>query len=267
MRIFDFQNYREFLNATIRAQPNRGYGQAAKIAKSLQVNPSIVTLVLKGEKDLTLEQAGDFADYLGLSELETDYFLALVCHARAGKEGLKRKYQKQLEKLRAQSKDLKARMPAKKEMSEESAAIFYSHWYYSAIRMLSSLDGFHTPDQIAKRLQLPSKKVRHALDFLVRVGLCTEKNGRYDIGPQSTHLAADAAMITRHHVNWRERAIQAADHMKDDELFFTSPVTIAAKDIGKVRAVLVAAIEDAFKIVDPSPSEEALCLNLDWFRL
>lgn len=267
MRIFDYTDYRQFLADSLKAMPREGYGQLAKIAQALDINPSVVTLVMKGEKHFTLEQAADLAAFLELSELETEYLLALTGFARAGKENLRRAWQLKIGKLKNQAENLKDRMPAKSEMTEEAKAIFYSSWHYSALRMLSAIEETQTAEGMAKKLGLPKTRVKKALAFLISHGLCVEKNGRIMVGPQSTHLGEGHDLVARHHANWRERAIPGLDKQAEGEFFFTSPVTIGRNDVPKVRKILMAAVEEAFKVIDPSPCEEALCLNVDWFRI
>lgn len=266
MKVFEYADYREFLVQTLQRMPRKGYGQLAKIAQALDINPSVVTLVMKGEKHFTLEQAADLAAFLELSELETEFLLALVGHARAGKKNLKAALERKMEKLKAQAESLKDRLPPKAELTEEAKAVFYSHWYYSALRMLSAIDGKQTPEEMARHLGLPKQKARAALDFLLRHGLCVEEGGKIRVGAQSTHLGEKHPLVSRHHANWRERAITSLDRQGEHELFFTSPATIGKSDIPKVRKILMDAIEEAFKVIDPSPCEEALCLNIDWFR-
>jgi len=266
MKIFESLDYREFLSKNLAEMPRRGFGQLAKIADHLDISPSIVTLVLQGQKDFTLEQASDLADYLGLNDLESEYLLVLINFKRAGKESLRIRYRRQIDKLREQAKNLKELIPPDKELTPEAKAIFYSHWYFSAIRMLTGLGEAQSLETLSRRLRLPKNKIREALNFLVAQGLCLEKDGVYKIGPKSTHVGADSMHVTRHHANWRQKAITQLDSHKEDELFFTSPVTVSREDIPRVRALLVEAIEKSFKIIDPSDSQETACLNIDWFR-
>lgn len=267
MKVFDYTDYRKFLEDSLKAMPRGGYGQLAKIAQALDINPSVVTLVMKGEKHFTLEQAADLASFLELTELETECLLSLVGLARAGKENLKTALKRRLAKLKAQAESLKDRMPAKSEMTEEAKAIFYSSWHYSALRMLSAIEETQSVDAMARKLGLPKAKVKRAVEFLVAHGLCAEKNGNIQVGPQSTHLGEGHELVARHHANWRERAISSLDKAGEGEFFFTSPVTIGKGDIPKVRKILMAAVEEAFKVIEPSPCEEALCFNVDWFRI
>jgi hypothetical protein len=87
------------------------------------------------------------------------------------------------------------------------------------------------------------------------------------MGPQSTHLGTESPLISRHHQNWRLKTIERASNISQNELLFTSPVSISKNDIPKVKKILMNAVEDCFKIIDPSACEELACLNIDWFKI
>jgi len=265
--VFDYDDYRKYIADFLKALPNEGYGQLAKIARAISLNPSTLTLVLHGQKDFTPEQANDLCEHWQMTELETEYFLHLVAYSRAGKQNLRNRIRQQLGKIRKQSKDLKSRLPAQAELSEEAKAIFYSQWYYSGIRLLTSISGFNSPEKISEYLAIPRSTVKQVLDFLVATGLCISEGGKYRMGPQSTHLEAVSPLVARHHQNWRLKSIERTDRLGAEELLFTSPVSISKEGIPEVRKILVNAVESCFKIIDPSPCEELACLNIDWFKL
>lgn len=267
LEVFDYTDYRNYLRDYLHSLPHRGYGQLAVISRALSLNPSTLTLVLQDQKDFTPEQANDLCEHLGFTELESQYFMNLVALSRAGKANLKTRIQSQLLQLKKRSKELKARIPPQTELSEEAKAIFYSQWYYSGVRLLTSIDGFNSVDTISSRLQLPRNTVKRVLDFLVITGLCIEHKGKFKMGPQSTHIGSDSPLVSRHHQNWRQKAIERADRISGDELIFTSPVSISRDAIPEVRKKLVRTIEDCFKIIDPSACEELMCLSLDWIKL
>lgn len=265
--LFEYADYRKYLRNYLALLPHQGYGQLAKIARAISLNPSTLTLVLQEQKDFTPEQANDLCEFLQMTELETEYFLNLVALSRAGKSNLRERLKKHIANLRKRSRELKDRLPPKAELSEEAKAIFYSQWYYSGTRLLTSIKSYDTPERIAERLGISRVVAKRVLDFLVSVGLCLENEGRYQMGPQSTHLESESPLISRHHQNWRLRAIERADRTGGDELQFTSPVSVSRAGISQVRKILVNAIEDSFKIIDPAPCEELACLNIDWIKM
>jgi hypothetical protein len=55
--------------------------------------------------------------------------------------------------------------------------------------------------------------------------------------------------------------------MSDAELAFTAPLSISAKDFGKVREILLNAIEQSSKVVEGSEPEKVACLNIDFLEV
>ena len=104
------------------------------------------------------------------------------------------------------------------------------------------------PLRIAEALAIPPQKVAEVVRFLISTGLIVEKIGRLAMGPASIHLGSDSSMISKHHTNWRMRAIQSLD-------------------VPRVRAALVRALEEVRAIVKPSPEEEVYAYSLDLFRM
>jgi uncharacterized protein (TIGR02147 family) len=267
MKVFEFTDYRDFIIFTQKNRPKKGYGLLTQIAKAIGASPSIVTQVLQKERDFTLEQADLFCEFFGFSELESEYFLTSVSHERSGTPKLKARFAKKLSELGEKAQNLRDRIPPSAELDEKAKATFYSQWYYSAIRLSTSIDKLNSPTAISKKLQLPVATVQRTLQFLLQNGLCVETNDGLKMGIQSTHLGAESQLVSRHHANWRLKGLEKMNQISKDELFFTSPVSISLADIEHVRKILVRTIEDVFKTVDPSPSEELACLSIDWFKL
>src|SRR4051794_16485735 len=84
MSIFEFLDYRRFLRRHIDHLPKKGRGEVSRIAQAAGVHPSLLSQVLTGDKNLSLEQAQIIAEYLDLTHQETEYFLLMVQHQRAG---------------------------------------------------------------------------------------------------------------------------------------------------------------------------------------
>jgi uncharacterized protein (TIGR02147 family) len=261
--VFDFKDYQKFLESYVASLPRNGFGELVKIAKAVNVHPSLITLVLKNKKHLTIEQAFDFCEYAGFIELETDYFLKLVQWARAGTPNLKKKLQLEATALKEKSREVKNRLAQPKEISNEVRAVFYSQWYYSGLRLLTSLPGDQAIESLAGRLKISRFTAVRVLQFLIENNLIIQKDNRFDLGPSRIHIPAEDPLVNRHHMNWRQKAIESLEHMLPDEMHFTGPLSISTSDIPEVRKILLKAVEDIFKIVDPSPSEELACLMID----
>jgi uncharacterized protein (TIGR02147 family) len=265
--IFDHSDYRQFLRDHISSLPNGGRGQLTRLAEHLNTSSVLVSYIFNGSRDFSLEQAIEAAEFFGLTESESDYFCLLVQLSRAGSHKLQTKLKTQIKKLREDALRLKTRVAQDTELTEDAKSRFYSNWYYSGIRLASSVDGLHSPETIAGRLQLPLVRVREVLEFLVQYGLCVEKNGRYEMGPKRTHLEAGSPLIARHHTNWRLKGFENMEELGPEELFYSGPMAVSKEVMLEIRKDLVDLIDQMVKKVGDSKSEELACLNIDFFKL
>ncbi len=55
--------------------------------------------------------------------------------------------------------------------------------------------------------------------------------------------------------------------MTSADLAFTAPIVLSAKDIPKVRKILIETISEIAKIVEQSSSEELMYLGVDWIKI
>lgn len=247
--------------------PKKGHGQLKKLAEFLGVHTTFVSQVFNGEKTLSAEQGMGVAEFLGLGELETHYFIKLIQIEKAGTEKLKKLILLEAKAIKEQAQRISSRLVVNEVLPDEEKAIFYSAWYYSAIRLLVGIEGHQDPAVIASHLNLPRKTVSDVLNFLLGAGLLVREDSLLKVGPSKTHLEPESPFIRLHHLNWRNRALLNLERVDTEKLHYSSPMTLGKKDVPLVRARLVQLIEDVGKIIGPSPNEELMCLNIDWFRI
>lgn len=267
-RIYDFENYKEFVLRFLEESPKKGRGQFTRMAEVAHTHKATISQIFNGENHLTPEQAVRIAEYLGLRPKEVQFFVLLVNLGRSGSESLRQIYQTQVSAERENNQQLSTRLQSERVLGNEEQAIFYTNWIYSAVRVVSSIDSFQTSDSIARRLNLPSEVVGKVIEFLLEVGLCIEKDGKIEPGAKSTYIEANSPLVPRHHGNWRVKAMERHPVLKSrTELSYTAPMSLAAADVIKVREILIGAIELTDKVVIPSACEKAFCLNIDWFEV
>lgn len=267
MRVFDFNNYKSFVQKKLLQASHKGHGQLSRIAEHLGVHTSMVSQVFSGPKHLTFEQACGVCEYFGFTELESDYFVALVQLERAGSPAARSKCQRDLARLKALSESLKDRLSRDVILSEETNAIFYSQWFYTAAKLASSIPGLQTPEAISEKLGVPLFSLNKAVEFLITVGLCIEVDGKIKPGPANTHLGADSPLVGRHHQNWRVKGFEKMSLLQPSELFLTMPATLARSDAILLRTKIVEFVDEFVKVLDSSKGEIIHCLNIDWFEV
>lgn len=268
MTVFEYDSYTKFVTDFIKLQPKKGHGESRRIAQSLGISTTMVSQVLHGSKHFSLEQAFKLCDYIGLrSSLEREYFFNLVQIERAGTHELREYFLNIKESIKNKAQRISQRIPSKKRLTERDLGIFYSKWYYSAVRLLVSIDKYRDIASITKYLNLPRTLITHVIDFLTGVSLLKEENGTLLKGPSTTHTPNDSPLVSRHHNNWRFKAMQRSHLLQDHELMFTCPMSLSKKDIVKLRKHIVNFIDSSCKIIDDSRPEKLMCFNIDYFEV
>ena len=267
MKIYEYRDYKSFLNDRLQALPKKGRGEYRKWALHLGVSTTLISQIFKGDKHLNLEMASDLADHIGLTQQETDYFFLLVELARAGSERLKQKLERRVKDSQTRAQKLSERLSQDMEMSEQQKMTFYSSWIYTGAWVSTARPDVQSAEDLARLLNQPRAVVQNVLQFLLESGLCVMKDGNLDVGPMRTHIGSDSPLVAKHHQNWRLRAMEKmATHEESRDLFYSAPMALNEEVAVRVRAELPAFIEKINKWVVPAPSEIVRCLNIDWFE-
>lgn len=267
MDIFKYNSYKSFTNDFIKLRPSNGRGQYQKIAKLLGVHSTMVSHIFNGDKDLKLEHGVLLVEYLGLNKLESEYYLTLIQKERAGNYQLKNYFEKQCNDILKRSKKISNRLEVKQSLSEEDKAQFYSSWMYSALRLLTSIPKNQNMDSLIDYFNIPTKRAKSCIEFLLKSGLCKREKKKISIGPTHLHLDGDSPLIYNLHKNWRLKSFDRHEKLEIEELMFSAPLTISEADIPKVKDLALKFIQDVRKVVDKTEPESLMCLNIDWFKV
>jgi uncharacterized protein (TIGR02147 family) len=265
MSIFSYIDYRTYLKETLKAKPKSGYGEMSKWAASCQIHGALMSLILKGERELSIEQAFSLGKYLQLTLLELEYFIQLVQLERAATSDFKKHIQDKLNQLKNEATKVKKRFQHESELSEEARLIFYSSFLYSAIRLFCDIEKEGVSiDQIISKFKMTRAEVIPKLDFLNQVGLIVENKGKYKMGPARTLVSRDSLHVLKHHQNWRLQALLRAESLTNDELMFTCPMVLSKNDFVKFKNELTDLIQKFSSMLKDSNSEDIGCFNMDW---
>lgn len=260
--VYEFRDYRQFLRSWIEDKSKEIRGAQSRLANAAGVSSTLISRILSGEKQLSSEQATEIAEYVGLNDNETRYFILLVEIGRAGSHKLKKILNEEAKSI---SEKISVRISNSTKVSDEIKAVYYSSWIYAAIRNLLATPGPHDVNSIAERLGLPKKTVANAVEFLLQSNLCSKDSKGLHHLASKTHLDADSPFITNHHRNWRQKAIEKMEERNSSDLFFSSPMSLSKETVSELRKHLPNLISEVMKQVEPSPSEVTYCFNLDFF--
>lgn len=262
--IFEFQDYKTYLRERAKRS---GRGFKKSLAEASQCQTTYISQVLGGNSHLSLEQAQASCDFLGLNREEAYYFLLLVERSRAGTKSLQLFLEDRIQGEREKHLLIRERLKLQNSLTPESRAQYYSSWQYAAVHMLLTIPGFRTPSKISKRLTLPLPRVHEILSFLVSVGLAQRSGEDFIPGVSQIFLEKFSPLISKHHSNWRLKAMASLDDNHPDAIHFSSVFTLTEEAIQKVRAILTQAIEDSVDIVKEAKEEKMIAVTLDLFEI
>lgn len=266
MNIFEFSDYRDLVSALLEKEVGRG--SKVKLAEALNCNPGYISQVLgKSKIHFSPENIIKISSFLKLDQVKEKYLMALLHQERAGSFELKKYWEDEIKQLKNQH--LKVEKQVKnisQELSDAAKAIYYSHWAYSAVHMVVSIDEFKDAKDIARRLKISQQLALKVLQFLEEQQLISKNKQTYQIGKTRIHLKSDSPLVKTHHQNFRNKAIIALEEDNDFDLHYSSVLTLSKKDSVKIRQLLLKFIAEKEEILIPSPNEDIIGLNLDLFK-
>lgn len=265
MKIFDSLDYKAYTVGSLKSRPKGGRGQFRRLAEFLSINSTMVSQILSGSKDFTLEQAQQTCEFLGLTPLEKDYFMMLVQIERAGSFSLKEYYREKLKQIKKESLQVSKRVAAHRKLTDLEKSVFYSSPIYAAVHLLTTIGRGITLDDILRKLNLSRPRGLEILQFLTSIGLVTQENNLYRPGHLATHLDRGSPFLSKHHTNWRIKAIEKFESLTDEELMFTANISLSRSDFDLIKKKLLETIQDISKVVKNSPAEDVANLNIDLF--
>ncbi|MDB2447380.1 TIGR02147 family protein [bacterium] len=265
--VFDFEDYKKFVVEKLKDGPNNGRGLRRKLAEKIGCQAAYVSHVLVGYKHFSLEQAEAIARYFKFRNDETEFFLTLVEHNKAGTIQLKNFLKRQLKAKRESHQKIKNRVGIKTEISPEDQAMYYSSWHYQAVRMALTLPNTNTTEAISQKLNVPIERINEVLGFLLSRSLIKEDHGRYVSTELTIHLGNDSPLISKLHTNWRIHTLKNLDRKNEEDFHYSGAVTLSEGDFHKVRETLMDALVKSHNTIKPSSSERLCVLALDFYEM
>lgn len=266
MNIYEYEDYRECIRGIIKDRSLDNKGVISALAKAIQIHTSLMSMVLSGKRDLSLEQGYDLCVYFDLNSTETEYFIFLLQFERAGTKRLKLHFKRKIEILQKQSKLLKNKIDDYRKLSETEQSQFYSCWLYAAIHLYCGIgEEGKSINEMISEFKKSRMLILNILSFLCKVQLLKEVQGRYFMTEKNTVLGLDSPHLIRHHMNWRNRALMRMDDLTESELMVTAPFSVSYKDFEKIRELILDTVKKTTRIINGSGEEVLASLNIDLF--
>lgn len=261
------QSYKTFLQEVEEQRLIVKKGFRAQLAAAANCNTTFVSHVLNSHAHFSHEQIWGIALYMGLSNEDADYFLLLLQYERAGTSPLREHLHKKILGLQSQQQVLRKRLKSSEALTLEQKVRYYSSWEYAAVHVIVTIGAYGEVDKITERLQIPAARVRKILQQLIDMNLIEQTAQSYRTTNKQIFLGADSDLINNHHANWRTRTLQALTQSRDEDLHYSSVITISRRDAKLLRRELVDLLSKVTPLINGSKEEEIYSFCLDLFSL
>lgn len=266
MTIFEFQDYRAYLKKRFPVS-GESRGSRARLAERLKVQSAFVSRVMASHADFSLEQACVINAFLSHTGDEADYFMLLLQLAKAGSVELRRYFLAKIEEIQRLKREIHSRMTITDRIPVESQIRYYSHWVYPYLHLLVRLPGHHSRDKLIEAVPLPREITEAAVEWMLECGIFESRKGRLASRIQVMHLDRQSPLVLGYHQQWRRQAMNRLDELREQNLFFTSPISLSQADYERVRALVLELVTKVNEVVIPSADETIACLNIDLFKV
>ncbi len=267
LAIWHFDDYKEYLSALVK-DPESPYGIVSKLAEAAECQPSYLSQVLHGKPHLLPDHAWGIGRYLNLSELELEYFLALVELSRAVSSKWRQRVKMRLEILRSEAKDIGSRFSRALKQLDAFRELYYSSWTWAALHQLTSLPNCQSTEALAERIGLPIATVEAQLEKLEQQGLIQRERGRWLHSGTSIEVSKKSPLLVSHLQNWRGQAVQMAQRYQvSGNVHFSGVYSLSNAAYKELKDALLKYVEKFDKVAGPSASEDVAILNCDLFKI
>lgn len=265
--VFHYRDYKACLLDFLEKNKGRKRGTRAAMAAAARCQAAYISQVLNGSAQLSLEQAESVATrFCLMNESETEHFLLLVQHARAGTEELRRTLGKLIRKRAREAVELTRREEFPDVLSEADQIRYFSEWDYGAVHALLSIRDKRTPQAIADHLGIRPERVVELLGFLSSRGLAKKKGEEYRIGETRIMLDKGSQVATQNHINSRLRALSFLQNRnRAEDRFYSSVITLSEEDLETLRAMITDFIVEVNRVVAKTKPRKLMGFNIDFF--
>jgi uncharacterized protein (TIGR02147 family) len=267
--VFAYLDYRSFLADWFDARKlaNPRYSHRLFARRAGHSSPSLLLLVIRGQRNLTERTTAGFAKAMGLDREQARFFRLLVDldQARTGTE-----------RNRAWSRISATRTYRNAHRVEDGAYRYLTHWFYPAIRELAACEGFvNDPAWVARTLRpkITVAQAREALASLFELGLL-------EIAADGEIRPTEATVVTPHEIaglaamNYHRamlgRAVEALESVSAHERHLGAvTVAIPFERVAELKAEVAAFQERMLDLCDgfEQPADQVFQFNLQLFPL
>ena len=191
----------------------------------------------------------------------------LLQYEKAGSSDLKKYFGNEIKKNQIENKEIASKIKKNNlNLSDQEQVIYYIHWAYMAIHMAVSLPELCTVKSIQQHFSIDLNFCKNVIAFLIETKLIEKNGNKLSAGKTRIHLDRTSPLIKSLHQNSRQKAIDSLINSNDLNLHYSSVLVLSKDDAMRIKSLILELIKKKEEILLPSPDEDLVVFNIDYFR-
>lgn len=265
-RVFDFEDYKEFLKKFINESSQRGI--IKELAEVAQVHRPYLSNVLNNKVHLLPDQLFGICNYLNLSESESAYLHLLLERSRTSNVIYKKHLTKKINAIKEEeNKKIKAiGREHLLALNDADTWAYYSHWLYPLVHIAVSIPAFQRVDTLSQLLEINYQKILQILTHLEKMGLIKRERDLWKWHQGSWHSPKGDPRAIWLHRQLRDYSYQQYQADPKVGTYFSVIQSISEEDFQSLKKSLDEWIVAFNKKAAPSKPEVPIVFCCDFFR-
>ena len=265
-KITTYNDFRAYIRDRLKSVYGTDRGHLVQLAQTANIQPSYFSRVMKGEAQLSLEQAALMNSYLHHEEFEEEYFLLLVQYSRSGSEKVRKFTLSQMQALKEKEKSLHIKIGASKNKTDQE--VLFQSWSELAVLSCLSIDNLNSPKKIADHLGMSLDGVLDCLSTLIENKCIEFRDEKYCQVIRQFHLPHGFKFLDQYHSSIRLKAVERIQNKKNQEgEMYSSTISISKKDLETIQSLISNTTKEIKKIIKDSKPEVVALFSWDIFEL
>lgn len=260
------RSYRSFLrDILMEKQKKNPQFSMRSFAKTLGLDSSFISMVLRGKRDLSFETAALMSEKMNLNENEAKMFDLLLRIEKSNTATQRARLLEELEVLEPSTK-------GKRDLAVDQFRVI-ADWYHLPLQLLIELDGFKWSDEnAAKALGITVHEVRDALERLAAlelIDMTDDKKPKKAEGRLMVESPFKNEALRKYHTQMLQKTIGALETQTPDRRFTgTMNLAFDESQLKEAHVVMKEALTKLASIADqPKKSKKLFHANLNLIEL
>lgn len=267
MKIYEYENYQDFINAYILSEKAVGNKVTfQKLADQMRIQKSYLSKVMAKNASINKDQGFLLASSLGLSEKETEYFFLLIDYEKCALSELKEKLKNKIKTIQVKETQSDRYIDkTNNELTSEELQEYYLLPENQLIHLALSIPKYQSDiEKLREELKINKQSFSMSLKILQKLELIKVIDKKVKLLKSNLHLKHDSPFFHQWKAQMSLKSIEWIKNLETkDKYNFTVSFTSDEETKESIRIEFLNFLKKVEALVTKAPSKKLYQLNFD----